>query len=464
MDFEKLLSGYKCKACIMSVDRLPDDRYGNIRIVAGNQAHCDDMIATIHREFIPGSPYEDYFPQDKNFEDFCYRSALLGQPLHTYINLHYMNLWLNLILLPLDSDKEGTGYCLYAYEVAPKADSEKMASLSADTASAVLQTCIKLRGSENIRETMNDVIADIRGICESDHCCILLVDKEARECSKFSESIKPGSSIKSIDYYIQNDFYSIAETWPATIGGSTCIIIKNQQDKEWLESVNPVWYNSLTGAGINNIVLFPLDNNGNTIGYLWAFNFNEEETVKIKETLELTTYFIASEIANYQLLNKLEKLSSIDMLTGVKNRNAMNNTIDDIVGGKSNLKAPYSVIFADLNGLKRVNDKNGHLEGDKLLKTAANVLCSIFTDADVFRAGGDEFLILLSGVDEQMLAPKLQRLEEQAERDNVHFAVGTSTVSGDGDIRTAMHIADEKMYEDKKAFYDKHPELKYRAN
>ena len=83
MDFDKLLSGYKAKACVMSVDILPDDRYGNICIVAGNKAHCADMLATMHKEFIPGSPYAEYFPENKNFEDFCYRSAVLGQPLHT---------------------------------------------------------------------------------------------------------------------------------------------------------------------------------------------------------------------------------------------------------------------------------------------------------------------------------------------------------------------------------------------
>ena len=43
MDFESLLSGYKVKACVMSVDILSDDHYGNIRIVAGNKPHCEDI-------------------------------------------------------------------------------------------------------------------------------------------------------------------------------------------------------------------------------------------------------------------------------------------------------------------------------------------------------------------------------------------------------------------------------------
>ncbi len=462
MDFDKLLSGYKSKACVISVDVYPDDRYGNIRIVAGNKPHCEDMIRTMHKEFIPGSPYAEYLPENKNFEDFCYRSAILGQPLHTYVPLPFMNLWLNMFLLPLESDKENTGYCLYSYDVAPQADAEQRASLSADTAATVLQTCIKLRGSSNIKETIGEVINDIREICESDHCCILLVDKETRTCKTFCEAFSEGSTAIPMDEFLDDGFFDITQSWDDTIGGSSCVIVKNQQDREWLESVNPLWYESLTEAGVYNIVLYPLIYNDKTLGYMWSLNFNEENTVKIKETLELTTYFIASEIANYQLLKKLETMSTIDMLTGVKNRNAMNNMISNIIEGKAAMKCPYSVVFTDLNGLKRVNDQNGHTEGDNLLKTTAHMFSGIFYDAEVYRAGGDEFMILASEMDEDVLEARLKRVAEQAEKENIHVSIGTYVVREGEDIRTAMRVADERMYADKNAYYEAHPELKYR--
>ena len=142
MDFEAMLSGFKSKTCVMSVERFANGDYGNIRIAAGNQAHCDDMLHTMRRPFVPGSPYAEYFPQNKNFEDFCCRSAFYGESLHSYVRLPQMDLWLNMTLLPLDSDQENIGYCIYSYEVTPYANSEQRASLSADTASAVLQTCL----------------------------------------------------------------------------------------------------------------------------------------------------------------------------------------------------------------------------------------------------------------------------------------------------------------------------------
>jgi diguanylate cyclase (GGDEF)-like protein len=266
-----------------------------------------------------------------------------------------------------------------------------------------------------------------------------------------------------MDRYLDEEFFEIVQTWDDTLGDSTCIIIKDQQDMDWLRSINPVWHDSLVKTGIKSIVLFPLRYNGRTIGYIWSLNFNIENTVKIKETLELTTFFLASEIANYQLMKKLEMLSSVDMLTGVNNRNTMNNKVDEIVEGKRKMKFPYSVVFADLNGLKRVNDEEGHIAGDQLLKNAAAILRGVFYDGEVYRAGGDEFMVLADGLDETEIEARVKQLIDQAANTrNVHFAVGTCTVNKGDDIRSAMHIADERMYADKNAYYEQHPDRKYR--
>ena len=67
MDFDSLLSKYEAKACIVSVDFYEDESYGNIRILAGNKAHCDEMEMVQGRPFLPGTPYEFCFPQNRNF-------------------------------------------------------------------------------------------------------------------------------------------------------------------------------------------------------------------------------------------------------------------------------------------------------------------------------------------------------------------------------------------------------------
>lgn len=463
LDFEALLKDYKAKSCIISVEKLSDSTYGNIRIAAGNKAHCDEVRLITHHEFVPDTPYEMWFPKDMNFEDFCYRCAVKGEPLHTYVSLYQMGLWLNMFLLPLSSDKENVGYCIYTYEAAPIVNADKMSDVSAENAANVLKTCVKLRSSANIKDTFKDVIKDIGEICGSDHCCILLTDSEKRSCSVLCENIREGSGLLPMEHYLDNSFYDITETWQKTLSGSTCIIIKDEHDMEWLKGVNPVWHDSLKGAGAKSVVLFPLSHGGELLGYMWAINFNVEDTVKIKETLELTTFFVAAEISNFQLVNKLEVLSSIDMLTGIKNRNTMNNRIDRIVAGKETLKAPFAVVFADLNGLKRVNDEQGHSEGDNLLRAAAAMLQGVFFDSEVYRAGGDEFMVIVSGTAEEEVNSRIEKLRQQsASVRDLHFAIGVSFGSTGEDILKAMRLADEGMYSDKKQYYDTNPELKYR--
>ena len=342
MDFEKILSGYKTKTCVISVEKYPDGGYGNIRIAAGNRAHCDEMENVMHRTFIPDSPYEEYLPQNNNFEDFCYRSAILGQPLHAYVPLPQMNLWLNMFLLPLDSDKENIGYCIYSYDVSPEADAEQRSDISGDTAADVLKTCVKLRGSNDIRQTFGEIIEDIRRLCGADHCCILLTDNEQRKCINLCESMRPACGLQPMETYLDENSYNVARSWEATIGDSSCLILKDDHDMEWLGTVNPVWRDALIAGGIRSLVLLPLKYNDVMLGFLWAVNFNVADTVKIKETLELTTFFVAAEISNYQLLQRLEIMGSVDSLTGVKNRNKMNSMIDDIISGKISMPSPRS--------------------------------------------------------------------------------------------------------------------------
>ncbi len=456
MDFDSLLSKYKAKACVVSIDFYENDTYGNIRILEGNKAHYDDMAAIGH-PFVPDSPYEAYFPKNRNFEDYCFRCTRSGRPQHAYVELYTMDLWLNMFLIPIESDKPNTGYCIYVYDVSPKVDSDAMVDLSGDVASEVLKACVKLRSSNDIKKTFQEVIEDIRSLCGSEHCCILLTDPDSRTCEVLGDAFSKETKLLPMSTYMEG-FYEITETWASTLGGSTCIIIKDQHDMDELHKQNPVWADSLKGAMAKTVVLFPLRFDNKVLGYMWAINFNAENTIKIKKTLELTTYFLASEIANHLLLKKLEVMSSIDSLTGIKNRNVMNIHVDQIVDGKKPM--PEAVLFADLNGLKRENDEKGHSAGDKMLCTAAKILQKVFRDGDVYRAGGDEFMVMIPEIAENEVPKRIQQVHEVAKAKKIHFSIGAC--HGGKDIRKAMHTADERMYADKNAYYEAHPEEKYR--
>lgn len=462
MSFEEILKNYKTKTCVLSIEKIGNGRYGNIRVVAGNPAHCDDILHITGHPFVPGCPYEMCFPKNDNFEDFCYRCAIGGEPMHSYVSLYQMGLWLNMFMIPFESDDENKGYCIYSYDVTPQANTEKMSDVSADTSSKVLQTCIKLRGNPDFVKAINEVVEDIRDICDSDECTIVYLDHEAKRCHKLAASMKTGKE-HSDEAIPEEEFYALAKNWENALAGSTSIIIKDADDMEVLRQRDPIWCDSLKSAGIESMVFFPLMRGEEIVGYMWALNFNTENTVKIKEILELTTFFIASEISNYLLMERLRTLSSIDMLTGILNRNIMNNRVDRVIAGKDVLETPYAIIFADMNGLKRLNDTKGHQSGDEMLKEAAMLLSDVFYDCEVYRVGGDEFMVIACKMEPDVVKKRIAELLEKANAtETVRFAVGVSYSEDEPDILKAMRTADKRMYEDKADFYKAHPELIYR--
>ncbi len=470
MDFQKFVDGFDTMTCVMSVEDLGRGKWGEIKIIAGNKAYVDsienaeNMPEAFSKKFIPNSDYKNYFPHDTNFELFLYNSAVLKRPTHSYVHPDRFDLWFNLFSLPLDADEGNIHYCTYTQEITSEADPEQMSNVSQDTASEVLSTCIKLRATTDFEISINEVIQDIRNICGAGYCAILTMNELTQSCSLLCEDIseyfrnttyKPG--------WFTEDFYKIASGWEAVIGGSNCLILKNLKEMDSLKEKDPQWYDSLVSANVESLVLFPLKNGRELVGYIWATNFDTDKTMHIKEVLELTTFFIASEISSYEMFDKFRILSTIDLLTGVYNRNEMNNRVMQLsVDNRPNRKN-LGIVFADLNGLKQVNDNHGHSAGDKLIKDAAELLKEVFKTKEIFRAGGDEFMVLLRDTTMDYMEQHEKELKEKANAsDKVRFAVGLCLMDDSQQIYEAMKAADLNMYEDKKKYYEMFPDQKRR--
>lgn len=468
MDFQAVVDNIAAMTCVVSVEKL-DDGYGEIRIVTGNESYIKSIeepaetSGTQPTSFVPNSPYTDYFPQDLNFENYCYNCAVNKECLHSYVRPDRIDAWCNVILLPLNASDGKLFYCTYSVEIDATPNLEILSDISGALASSILETSIKLHASRDFGATMDEVIKDIRTLCEAEYACILLMDHEDQTCSVLCEDIAEGSSLMSMKYHVaHNNFYTIAGRWKGTIAGSDCLIAKNEHDMNVIKKRNPGWYKSLQSVNATSVVLFPLKTRNGLLGYIWALSFNPDKALKIKETLEVTTYILSSEIANYHLLNRLRILSSHDMLTGVLNRNEMNIVVEELGNGTRGKGQTVGVIFADLNGLKEVNDAGGHPSGDMLLRNAASVLKEVFDENDIFRAGGDEFSIIITGITEKEILEKVEKIKEATKRyDNLFFAIGSCVEDDGSKVRTALRIADTRMYEDKRAFYEKNPKQRH---
>ena len=459
MDYQAIADSYEQIAAVVSVDMNPGDTYGTIRIVAGNDLY-KEAVSERGKELVPGMLYTDAMDRDLNFESLCLRCIVEKKPIHSYVNAPVFEAWLSLFYLPLRSDTEGISYCLFSYDMDFSVDPAKLADTSAESAEQVLKTCILLRESGDFNESMDSITEDIREICDADYSCILLTDFAKRECSVQSEAIRGGSGMLPMETYLDNEFFGIVETWMDTLAGSNCVAVSNVTDWQALREVNPTWADSLDAAGAKSVILYPLKSNEDVIGFFWAINFDTERTLAIKEILEATTFILSAEIANRQMFDKMEQMSRTDLLTGVYNRNAMNNRIDSYTTCS---EEPFGVIFADLNCLKYTNDTSGHARGDELLKSAAEILKDIFDGYEVYRAGGDEFMVFAPGINEYEFYTRMNSLKVLADSvvdfTHVCFAVGGCYCEEGADVRDALHEADKKMYKDKERFYEKHPEI-----
>lgn len=153
---------------------------------------------------------------------------------------------------------------------------------------------------------------------------------------------------------------------------------------------------------------------------------------------------------------KLKQLSIHDGLTGLYNRGFFEEELVRLERGR---RFPISLILADVDNLKEVNDSSGHAAGDEILKRAAQVLSSAFRAEDVItRIGGDEFVVILPNTDAAAVEAALLRVRQAFSDHNEVFAdfpvrisFGTSTADINMPLAEALKNADAEMYREKKA-------------
>ncbi|HUO48767.1 MAG TPA: GGDEF domain-containing protein, partial [Acidimicrobiales bacterium] len=149
--------------------------------------------------------------------------------------------------------------------------------------------------------------------------------------------------------------------------------------------------------------------------------------------------------ATEEVMRRLEHASRTDPLTGVGNRRAFEETLSAALSAATRQGHEITVVEVDLDGLKRLNDDQGHAAGDAALLALVRAFYAALRDEDtVFRVGGDEFMILLPFTSAEDAAVLMERV---AAGDAPPFTWGASGFPGDAAEAIALvAAADQDLY------------------
>ncbi|PKO04967.1 MAG: hypothetical protein CVU41_14500 [Chloroflexi bacterium HGW-Chloroflexi-3] len=191
-----------------------------------------------------------------------------------------------------------------------------------------------------------------------------------------------------------------------------------------------------------------------------SFRWVETSGIRIDWKGELATlYFIIDVTERKKAEVALEFRSTHDILTGLYNRQYFEQEIDRLQNSR---RQPVSIIVMDMNGLKEINDSQGHAEGDDQLKVAAREIRKAFRPDDIVaRIGGDEFVILLPETDTETTIKIVERVKEviydfnqlNPEHNPISFAIGFSTSELTPNLQDVFRNADRDMYIQKANHY-----------
>jgi len=188
--------------------------------------------------------------------------------------------------------------------------------------------------------------------------------------------------------------------------------------------------------------------------------FADELDIVANSATELSYELEQLNLEVEQKTKELENIAMYDLLTGLPNRNMLNYQLRKAIANIARFQQGIAVLFLDLDDFKKVNDSNGHNEGDKLLIEAANrIRLSVGNQDIACRFGGDEFVVILSHIESEeqakiIASDILSRFKEPIRISSSIFYVSTSigiAFTDDETIKSddLISYADIAMYEAK---------------
>lgn len=407
-----------------------------------NKIYCE-MVGKTEEELVGNSFRSIYEKVNPIWMTYCARVCHEGKAIRDCIYAPEIDHWLDFTIMPLAQP----GYVAYTFMNVDLDRARQMEMKREYTTNDIILRISKiLSGEEEYDVAMNHALRELSRVLHPDRLYILETD--GKTVSNTFEWCAPGVA-PEIDTLQNLDYAQYIGGWEKFLEHSTSVII---EDIEVLKDDDSVDYWNLKRQGIERIIDAPFYHDGKLIGYLGVDNYEKSDLVNTVTVLETVSYFIASKITNHRLMEELEYASCYDALTGLHNRNACMEKIDFLMQHPSCV----GIVYADVNGLKEINDTRGHQAGDEALQRAAHLLAKCYGSENAYRMGGDEFLVLMPLVKELDFKASFRRLRELVGREqDLSIALGSDWVADTTHLNEAICRTDRRMYSDKVEYYNR---------
>lgn len=313
------------------------------------------------------------------------------------------------------------------------------------TRSNVLIRCVtELSGCEDVDLAINHLLALVTEYFHGDRAYIFDVDYENKLIHNSYEYA--GKGITEEIQNLKNVPISVIQTWLDMFEERGMFYISNLNAEKKQGDARA--YEILKAQNISSLIAVPLKKNGAITGFLGVDN--PRCHCRDFELLTSIQTFIVNRIDTRAQQEKLKYLSYRDLLTNLYNRNRYMRLLDKYRG--KHLEN-IGVVYIDLNGLKQVNDEQGHEAGDSFIRRAAQQIVAIFPDC-TYRVGGDEFVVVYPNVLEQQFAFLIDQLKLNTRQHHVSISFGAVWKESCVNLDALLKEADEQMYQSKKKFYE----------
>lgn len=323
----------------------------------------------------------------------------------------------------------------------------------------LITNCVRmLYAVDDLDQMINAVLTQIGEFLVSDRAYVFEIKDELM--NNTHEWTAPGIS-PQLEKLQQLDL-SLISDWLPFFEKNDCIII---DDVEQLQKTNPAAYATLHAQEITSLIAAPIFLDNKLAGYIGIDNYDSEKIKNSSYLLLSMSIFLSYAIRHRNHVDMLHRLSYHDLLTNALNRNAFMDVLSQFRPGQY---ASAGIIYIDINGMKEINDFYGHHQGDKILITTVAKVFNLFKPDELFRIGGDEFVIITYDLTETDFYEKFNLLRNIfCEKTNLPFSIATGScwVKSPSDLNSLLQQADSAMYTDKKKFYyGKEKTSRYRHN